>query len=104
MREMPRAACVQRTHCARKLLRFESVTRFQHYIDSLYCNTNHFAAEYVYKRLRFLGNRNLSQLITLAFLALRHCMWSGCYMIFLNEFLIKLMEKDLESMLLQTEF
>lgn len=87
-----------------KLLRFESATRFQHYIDSFNCNTNHFAAEYVYKRLRFLGNRNLSQLITLAFLALWHGTQSGYYMTFLNEFLIMVMEKDLESMLLKTEF
>nr|AIN34694.1 fatty alcohol acetyltransferase [Agrotis segetum] len=87
-----------------KLLRFEGATRFQHYIDSFNCNTNHFAAEYVYKRLRFLGNRNLSQLITLAFLALWHGTQSGYYMTFLNEFLIMVMEKDLESMLLKTEF
>lgn len=87
-----------------KLLRFETATRFQHYIDSFNCNTNHFAAEYVYKRLRFLGNRNLSQLITLAFLALWHGTQSGYYMTFFNEFIIMVMEKDLESILVKTEF
>ncbi|CAH0578246.1 unnamed protein product [Chrysodeixis includens] len=87
-----------------KLLRFEGATRFQHYIDSFNCNTNHFAAEYVYKRLRILGNRNLSQLITLMFLALWHGTQSGYYMTFINEFLIMYMEKELEAILVKTEF
>lgn len=87
-----------------KLLRFEGATKFQHYIDSFNCNTNHFAAEYIYKRLRFLGNRNLSQFFTLLFLALWHGTRSGYYMTFLNEFLIIYMEKGLESTLEKTEF
>ncbi|KAF9804750.1 hypothetical protein SFRURICE_007653 [Spodoptera frugiperda] len=87
-----------------KLLRFEGATRFQHYIDSFNCNTNYFAAEYVYKRLRFLGNRNLSQLVTLAFLALWHGTQSGYYMTFFNEFIIMVMEKDVEVMLTKTPF
>ncbi|XP_049885939.1 lysophospholipid acyltransferase 5 [Pectinophora gossypiella] len=86
-----------------KLLRFESATKFQHYIDSFNCNTNHFAAEYIYKRLKFLGNRNLSQFFTLFFLALWHGTRSGYYMTFLNEFLIIFMEKGLESILTKTE-
>lgn len=85
-----------------KLLRFESATRFQHYIDSFNCNTNHFAAQYVYKRLAFLGNRNISQLLTLLFLALWHGTNSGYYMTFFNEFMIILMEKDIESILQKT--
>ncbi|KAJ2954468.1 hypothetical protein O0L34_g2746 [Tuta absoluta] len=87
-----------------KLSTFETATKFQHYIDSFNCNTNHFAAEYIYKRLKFLGNRNLSQLFTLMFLAVWHGIRSGYYMTFLNEFLIIYMEKDLESMLNKTEF
>ncbi|XP_075990540.1 lysophosphatidylcholine acyltransferase 3 protein nessy [Anticarsia gemmatalis] len=87
-----------------KLLRFEGATKFQHYIDSFNCNTNHFAAEYVYKRLKFLGNRNLSQLITLLFLALWHGTQSGYYVTFFNEFIIIVMEKDLESILNRTDF
>lgn len=86
-----------------KLMRFESATKFQHYIDSFNCNTNHFAAEYVYKRLKFLGNRNLSQGATLLFLALWHGTRSGYYMTFLNEFLIMFMEKELESIISKTE-
>lgn len=87
-----------------KLLRFEGATKFQHYIDSFNCNTNHFAAEYVYKRLKFLGNRNLSQLITLLFLALWHGTQSGYYMTFFNEFIIIVMEKDIESIVRRTRY
>lgn len=87
-----------------KLLRFEGATKFNHYIESFNCNTNHFAAEYVYKRLKFLGNRNLSQLITLSFLAVWHGTQSGYYMTFFNEFIIIVMEKDLEAMLSRTTF
>lgn len=82
-----------------KLKRFESATKFQHYIDSFNCNTNHFAAEYVYKRLKFLGNRQASQLLTLLFLALWHGTRSGYYMTFLNEFMIIYMEKQFENII-----
>ncbi|XP_048005039.1 lysophospholipid acyltransferase 5 [Leguminivora glycinivorella] len=87
-----------------KLLRFEFATKFQHYIDSFNCNTNHFAAEYIYKRLKFLGNRNASQFFTLLFLALWHGTGSGYYMTFFNEFIIIFMEKGLESILMKHEF
>ncbi|XP_045784166.1 lysophospholipid acyltransferase 5 [Maniola jurtina] len=86
-----------------KLMRFECATKFQHYIDSFNCNTNNFAAKYVYKRLKFLGNRNLSQVFTLLFLALWHGTRSGYYVTFLNEFLIIYMEKDVEAILSKTE-
>ncbi|XP_069365186.1 lysophospholipid acyltransferase 5 isoform X2 [Maniola hyperantus] len=86
-----------------KLMRFECATKFQHYIDSFNCNTNNFAAKYIYKRLKFLGNRNLSQLFTLLFLALWHGTRSGYYMTFFNEFLIIYMEKDIENILSKTE-
>ncbi|XP_013179414.1 PREDICTED: lysophospholipid acyltransferase 5 [Papilio xuthus] len=85
-----------------KLLCFEGATKFQHYIDSFNCNTNHFAAEYIYKRLKFLGNRNLSQLFTLFFLALWHGTRSGYYVTFFNEFIIIYMEKEFESIISKT--
>ncbi|KAL0902652.1 hypothetical protein ABMA27_000476 [Loxostege sticticalis] len=85
-----------------KLLRFEFATKFQHYIDSFNCNTNHFAAEYIYKRLKFLGDRNLSQGCTLLFLALWHGTRSGYYMTFFNEFMIMYMEKEFESIISKT--
>ncbi|XP_041986604.1 lysophospholipid acyltransferase 5 [Aricia agestis] len=86
-----------------RLMRFEGATKFQHYIDSFNCNTNHFAAEYVYKRLKFLGSRQASQLATLGFLALWHGVRSGYYMTFFNEFIIIFMEKEVEGMLSSTQ-
>ena len=45
-----------------KLRVFEKSTRFQHYIDSFNINTNAWVMSYVYKRLRFLNSKILSQL------------------------------------------
>ncbi|XP_050683772.1 lysophospholipid acyltransferase 5 [Leptidea sinapis] len=84
------------------LMEFEGATKFQHYINSFNCNTNYFASEYVYKRLKFLGNRYLSQFFTLLFLALWHGIRSGYYMTFFNEYIIIYMEKELEALLVQT--
>ncbi|XP_045531392.1 lysophospholipid acyltransferase 5 [Pieris brassicae] len=87
-----------------KLMLFEGATKFQHYIDSFNCNTNFFAAEYIYKRLKFLNNRHLSQFCTLLFLALWHGLRSGYYMTFFNEFIIIFMEKEVESIISKTTF
>ncbi|TPP63804.1 Lysophospholipid acyltransferase 5 [Fasciola gigantica] len=57
-------------------------------------NTNKWMLEYVYKRLRFLGNKSLSQLITLFFLALWHGTYSGYYINFGLEFVTIAAEKD----------
>lgn len=43
---------------------------------------------YVYKRLRFLNNRNISQLCSLVFLAVWHGLSTGYFMCFFLEFLI----------------
>lgn len=86
-----------------KVAAFEKATRFQDYVVSFNCNTNYFASEYVYKRLKFLGNRTASQTLTLLFLALWHGMNSGYYVTFMNEFLIIDMEKDFESIIKNTK-
>lgn len=49
---------------------------------------------YVFKRLRFLGNKNLSHLLALMFLALWHGLFIGYFFCFFGEFLIMLMEKQ----------
>lgn len=85
-----------------KVYRYETATKFQHYIDSFNCNTNYFAMEYLYKRLKFLNNRYISQVVTLTFLALWHGTFSGYYVTFLNEFLIIFMEKEFEQILKST--
>lgn len=80
-----------------KLLVFENTRRFQHYIDSFNVQTNHWVAEYVFKRLRFLGNRTYSQLGALAFLALWHGFHSGYYMCFVMEFLVMVFEREVSD-------
>lgn len=77
-----------------KLMVFENTKRFQHYIDSFNVQTNHWVAEYVYKRLKFLGNRYYSQVGALVFLAVWHGLHSGYYMCFLMEFLVMSFERE----------
>jgi lysophospholipid acyltransferase 5 len=70
-----------------KVGRFESATCFANIIEAFNINTNQWVAAYVYKRLKFLGNRVVSQVLTLAFLAVWHGFHVGYYITFLNEFL-----------------
>lgn len=52
---------------------------------------------YVFKRLRFLGNKQLSQLLALLFLAVWHGLHSGYYVCFFNEFIVMKFEKDVRA-------
>eukprot|EP00096_Caligus_rogercresseyi_P011555 TRINITY_DN4564_c0_g1_i1.p1 TRINITY_DN4564_c0_g1~~TRINITY_DN4564_c0_g1_i1.p1 ORF type:complete len:465 (-),score=102.20 TRINITY_DN4564_c0_g1_i1:281-1675(-) len=81
-----------------KLRLFEKASKFGDIIASFNCNTNNWVAMYVYKRLKFLGNRLMSQLITLMFLALWHGIHSGYYVTFFNEFIVMNFEKDMEAL------
>ncbi|XP_043279250.1 lysophospholipid acyltransferase 5 isoform X2 [Venturia canescens] len=85
------------------LLTFENATTFDHYIMSFNKNTNHWCAEYIYKRLKFLGSRIFSQVVTLLFLAVWHGFHSGYYLCFLMEFLIMYWEKDIGPVLMRHE-
>lgn len=78
---------------------FENCSRFQDYISSFNINTNHWVAEYVFKRLKFLNNRHISHGATLLFLAVWHGFHSGYYMCFLMEFIVMNCEKDVETVL-----
>lgn len=49
---------------------FEKVTSLTHIIESFNVNTNLFSKNYVFKRMRFLGNKHLSSFGTLMFLAI----------------------------------
>ncbi|KAK7867424.1 hypothetical protein R5R35_003848 [Gryllus longicercus] len=87
--------------CANVILSvFEGASRFGHFIASFNTNTNHWVAYYVYKRLKFLGNRFISQAVALLFLAIWHGFHSGYYVCFLLEFIVMVMEKDLEPKLI----
>ncbi|XP_077295986.1 lysophosphatidylcholine acyltransferase 3 protein nessy [Arctopsyche grandis] len=81
-----------------RLQTYEFCTKFGQYIDSFNINTNMWVAQYVYKRVAFLGSRQISQGLTLLFLAVWHGFHSGYYMTFFMEFSIMLMERDLENM------
>jgi len=63
-------------------------------IESFNIRTNAWVMTYVYKRLRFLNNRLLSQAGVLIFLALWHGHHSGYYVTFFHEFLIMNFEKQ----------
>ncbi|XP_014259800.1 lysophospholipid acyltransferase 5 [Cimex lectularius] len=74
---------------------FEKAQNFSHdYVASFNTNTNFWVLQYVYKRLKFLGNKNLSQLGVLLFLSIWHGLHSGYYVTFFTEFFAVYMEKD----------
>merc|ERR1719239_1779226 len=52
---------------------------------------------YVFKRLKFLNNRMVSQTATLAFLAVWHGWHAGYYVTFFNEFIVISFEKDFST-------
>lgn len=68
------------------LLRYEFGLDFQSVIDSFNVGTNRFAKNYIFRRLRFLGSRTRSHLVTLFFLALWHGYHLGYFVLFLFEF------------------
>ncbi|XP_017759421.1 PREDICTED: lysophospholipid acyltransferase 5 isoform X2 [Eufriesea mexicana] len=82
-----------------QLLKFEAAIRFNDYIMSFNINTNNWCAEYIYKRLKFLGSKVYSQFLTLLFLAIWHGFHSGYYMCFFLEFIIMYAERDLTEIL-----
>lgn len=84
-----------------KLRTFETTTQFNDYILSFNINTNHWCAEYIYKRLKFLGSKIYSQVMTLLFLALWHGFHSGYYHCFFMEFIVLYFERDVSIQLLR---
>jgi len=86
-----------------KLRRLESATRFGHYIEAFNINTNQWVMNYVYKRLRFLNNKNISQAAALVFLAVWHGWHSGYYVTFFNEFICMNFERDWTQMWSKSE-
>jgi len=81
-----------------KLRRLESASRFGEVIEAFNINTNAWAAKYVYKRLKFMNNRNISQGATLGFLAFWHGWHSGYLVTFFNEFIVMKFEREFISM------
>jgi len=52
---------------------------------------------YIFKRLKFLNNRMVSQTATLVFLAIWHGWHAGYYVTFFNEFIVISFEKDFST-------
>lgn len=77
-----------------KLYIFENTKKYNNYVDSFNLQTNLWVLKYVYKRLKFLGNRNISHLSALLFLAVWHGFHSGYYMTFFLEFMVIHFEKQ----------
>ncbi|KAL5015405.1 hypothetical protein ScPMuIL_009675 [Solemya velum] len=71
-----------------KLYQLEMASTFRDIIASFNHNTNMWMSRYIFKRLRFLGNKVLSQGVTLFYLALWHGLHSGYYMCFMLEFVM----------------
>lgn len=72
---------------------FEKSLSFTDIIKSYNITTNKFSFKYVYRRLKFLGNPKLSQILTLAFLSVWHGFETGYHFAFSIEFLIVYFEK-----------
>lgn len=84
--------------CANIKLRiFENTNNFGEYVASFNVQTNLWVFQYVYKRLKFLNNRNISQASALLFLAVWHGYHSGYYMTFFMEFMLIQFEKGVSA-------
>ncbi|GFO08427.1 hypothetical protein PoB_003493200 [Plakobranchus ocellatus] len=82
-----------------KVWQLETGETFSDFIQSFNVNTNQWMLRYVHRRLRFLGNKMLSQAITLFYLALWHGLQSGYYMCFFLELLETKAELEFKSLL-----
>ncbi|KAL7988450.1 hypothetical protein Chor_007369 [Crotalus horridus] len=77
-----------------KVWMFETTPYFTGTIASFNTNTNNWIARYMYKRLKFLGNKLLSQALSLLFLAVWHGLHCGYLVCFQMEFLIVTVERQ----------
>uniref|UniRef100_A0A8V0ZVH7 Lysophospholipid acyltransferase 5 n=1 Tax=Gallus gallus TaxID=9031 RepID=A0A8V0ZVH7_CHICK len=77
-----------------KVWLYETTPLFTGTIASFNINTNAWVARYVFKRLKFLGNKLLSQALALFFLAIWHGLHSGYLVCFQMELLIVIVERQ----------
>ncbi|XP_037075411.1 lysophospholipid acyltransferase 5-like [Pollicipes pollicipes] len=80
---------------------YENAIKFQDYVPGFNVNTNVWVSKYIFKRLRFLGNKELSQFLTLMFLAVWHGYHLGYFVVFFMEFAIVLWERKVLGALSQ---
>uniref|UniRef100_A0A673WQ44 Lysophospholipid acyltransferase 5 n=1 Tax=Salmo trutta TaxID=8032 RepID=A0A673WQ44_SALTR len=81
-----------------KVWTFETTPLFTGTIASFNINTNAWVARHVFKRLKFLGNKLLSQVTALAFLAIWHGTHSGYLLCFSMEFIIVNVERQAQAL------
>eukprot|EP01137_Pigoraptor_chileana_P009525 Opistho-2@57941 len=67
------------------VVRYETTPSLHGIIDAFNINTNAWAMRYIFKRLRFLGNKHASTAITLFFLAVWHGFHPGYFLTFAYE-------------------
>ncbi|KAI9495203.1 MBOAT, membrane-bound O-acyltransferase family-domain-containing protein [Zychaea mexicana] len=79
---------------------YETATSIDHIIGSFNINTNLWVKYYVFKRLRFLGNKQLSQFGALGFLAIWHGFHINYFTTFFCEFAVTHCEAVLRKRLL----
>lgn len=75
--------------------KFETATSIDHVIGAFNINTNLWSKYYVFKRLKFLNNKQISQFGTLFFLAI----WHGFHMMYFVTFLLEFLYVKCESIL-----
>lgn len=86
-----------------KVRQLECGSTLHNYIHCFNCNTNLWMARYLFKRLRFLGSKTLSQSCTLLYLAVWHGVYSGYYVCFFLEFVYTTCERQVEDLMQRKE-
>ena len=81
------------------LKEFHFATWFADYIVSYNKPTSRWVSHYIYKRLRFLGNKSLSYFLSLIFLAVWHGHYFGYYLAFILQFVIIWIENDIKRII-----
>ncbi|KAG2181633.1 hypothetical protein INT44_008448 [Umbelopsis vinacea] len=76
---------------------YELATSTNHVIASFNMNTNLWVKIYIFKRLKFLNNKSISQAASLAFLAI----WHGFHLNYFLTFLMEFLDVEAESVLVK---
>lgn len=78
--------------------KFENVLSCHQLVESFHMTTNKWVLKYIFKRLKFLGSKAVSQLATLFFLALWHGLYTGYMMCFFFEFIVINLENNVSHL------
>jgi lysophospholipid acyltransferase 5 len=84
------------------ILKWELGSDYQSVVESFNCGTNAFAKNHIFKRLRWLGNKYLSHLLTLIYLAVWHGYHLGYFILFFYEFTCVVAQEQLYSLIKRT--